>query len=103
MDRKNEIICELFEKKIIDEIMHNFSIKKNDWDDFMQEIYLILLEYDSDKLFEMYEKKQLKWFIIKIIQNQYFSKNSTFYCKYKKYYNIINDIKKEAYNIQEND
>ena len=33
----------------------------------------------------MYERKQLKFFIVRIIMNQYFSKNSPFYKKYKLY------------------
>ena len=47
---------------------------------------MVLLEYNPDKIVEMYEKKQLKFFMVRIIQNQYNSKTSPFYRKYKKYY-----------------
>jgi hypothetical protein len=69
-------------------------------DDFLQEMYMVLLEYKPEKIVEMYEKKQLKFFMVRIIQNQYNSKTSPFYRKYKKYYkyidgNYINDENNE--------
>ena len=43
------------------------------------------------KRIEMYEKKQLKFFIVGIIQRQYNSKTSPFYKKYKKYYSMVDE------------
>lgn len=65
------------------------NVFDGDIDDLEQEVYAILLEYDSDKIIEMYNKKQLKFFIIGIITRQYFSKTSPFYKKYKKYYSLV--------------
>lgn len=89
MDEKNRIIDELARNGTIQEIINNMSIKQNDKDDLEQEIYMILLEYDEEKIIELYNKKQLKWFIIKVIKNQYYSKNSPYYAKYKKYYQYV--------------
>lgn len=96
MDGKNKIIEDIYKSKVIDNLLKNMGVSANDVDDLKQEIAVILLEYDEKKIFEMYEKKQIKFFLVKIIQHQYFSKTSPYYKKYKKYYamidgNIINN------------
>jgi DNA-directed RNA polymerase specialized sigma24 family protein len=85
----SKIITEIETSGLLRELCENIRVSSNDIDDLMQEIYLILLEYDRDKLIAIYEKKQLKFFIVRIILNQYNSKTSTFYRKYKKYYKYI--------------
>lgn len=85
MDRKNNIIEALAKEKTVETLCTNMGVEQAYLDDLVQEIYLILLEYDEDKLIKMYERKQLKFFIVRIIMNQYFSKNSPFYKKYKLY------------------
>lgn len=82
---KNRIINELATNKVVEELCCNMGVEQAYLDDLVQEIYLILLEYNEDKLIKMYERKQLKFFIVRIIMNQYFSKNSPFYKKYKMY------------------
>lgn len=74
---------------LLDELLKNISIKQNDFDDLKSEILLIILEYDKEKIIELYEKNQLKFFIIRIINNQYFSNSSPYFKKYKKYYQLI--------------
>jgi hypothetical protein len=85
----NKIIIELYEKGTIREIINNMQVSEIDIDDLEQEIYMILLEYDNKKIIEMYRNKQLKYFIVGVLQRQYFSSTSPFYKKYKKYYSII--------------
>ena len=94
MCNKNDIIEEIARNKLIEELIKNMGIKANDKDDLLQEIYLVLLEYEEDKIIKLYNNNQLKFFIVRIIQNQYFSKNSPFYTKYKKYYKLIYENKK---------
>lgn len=86
----NKIMNELYEEETVKKIIRNMKIL-SDADDLEQEIYLILLEYNEEKIIEMYNKKQLKFFIIGIIQRQYHSKTSPFYKKYKKYYTLIDE------------
>lgn len=90
MDREyllNKIYEEVFE--MLDDIFKNMCIKQNDLDDLKQEIILIVMEYDREKIIELYEKKQLKFFVVRIINNQYFSNSSPYYKKYKKYYQLV--------------
>ena len=81
----SSIVEELYKTNLITELCENIGVLPKDMDDFTQEIYLILLEYNEEKLIEIYNKNQLKFFIVRIIQNQYNSKNSPFYMKYKRY------------------
>lgn len=85
----NQIVSELCNDGVVEELCDNMNISPFYRDDLVQEIYCILLDYNEDKIVEMYEKKQLKFFIVRIIQNQYMSNNSPFFKKYKKYYTII--------------
>lgn len=85
----NKIMTEVYEKKIIRNILENMRVSSTDIDDLEQEVYMILLDYDKDKIIEMYNKKQLNYFCVGIIRRQYNSKTSPFYKKYKKYYQYI--------------
>ena len=83
------IVDKLARNRVVEDMIKNMNI--NDYpDDLAQEIYLILLEYDKDKIEEMYNKNQINFFISRIITNQAFSKNSPFYLNYKKW-----DLNKE--------
>ena len=85
----NKVITEIYEKKMIRSILENMRIADTDIDDLEQEIYMILLDYNKDKIIDMYNKKQLNYFCVGIIRRLYNSKNSPFYKKYKKYYQYI--------------
>ena len=82
---KNRIVNELAKNKVVETMCVNMGVEQSYFDDLVQEIYLIILEYDDNKIIKMYEQNQIKFFITRIIKNQYFSKNSTFYKKYKMY------------------
>ena len=95
-----KIIDELERENIIRDICTNMRVLQNDIDDLIQEVYVILLEYNRDKIIELYKKKQLKFFIIGILQRQYHSNTSPFYKKYKKYYTLVdgNNVNKSEVN-----
>lgn len=101
----SKILIELEEENVLREMCTNMNVSPNDMDDFVQELYVILLEYNQDKIVELYNKKQLKYFIVGIIQRQYHSKTSPFYKKYKKYYSIVdgNQINKQEINDEIDD
>ena len=83
------IVDKLARNRVVEDMIKNMNI--NDYpDDLAQEIYLILLEYDKEKIEDMYNKNQINFFISRIITNQAFSKNSPFYLNYKKW-----DLNKE--------
>lgn len=96
----NSIMTEVYETKLVKDIITNMKVSAIDYDDLEQEIYMILLEYNKQKIIELYNNNQLKYFIVGIVQRQYNSITSPFYKKYKKYYSIIdaNVINKDDVN-----
>lgn len=83
MDKENPIDY-IIKKDIVNKIINNIGVQSDLKDDLSQEIYLILLEYDKDKLQEMINNKQINFFVSRIITNQYNSKTSVFFKKFKK-------------------
>lgn len=49
------------------------------WEELRQDVFLILCEYNRNKILDMNSKKALKFFIVRITLNQYRSKNSKFF------------------------
>lgn len=84
-----KILDELERENIIRDMCLNMRVSPNDIDDLIQEVYVILLDYKAEKIIELYEKKQLKFFIVGILRRQYYSNTSPFYKKYKKYYTLV--------------
>lgn len=60
--------------------------------DLAQVIYLALLEYDDDKIVELYTKEQMNFFLVRIIKNQWLSRTSPFYHIYRKFSRRSNDL-----------
>lgn len=78
------IVDKLARNRVVEDMIKNMNINEYP-DDLAQEIYLILLEYDKEKIEDIYNKNQINFFISRIITNQAFSKNSPFYLNYKKW------------------
>lgn len=78
-------------ERLVEEICKNLGVSPKYMDDLVQEIYLILLEYDQEKLQSIYDKGQFNFFLTRIIKNQYFSNTSPFFKKYRKYYDMVDD------------
>lgn len=56
-----------------------------DLKDLCQIVYLAILEYDADRLSDLWENGQINYFLARVIINQYRSVNSPFYYIIKKY------------------
>lgn len=78
-------------ERLVEEICKNLGVSPKYMDDLVQEIYLIILEYNQEKLQSIYDKGQFNFFLTRIIKNQYFSKTSPFFKKYRKYYDMVDD------------
>lgn len=89
-------------ERLVEEICKNLGVSPKYMDDLVQEIYLILLEYNQEKLQSIYDKGQLNFFLTRIIKNQYFSKTSPFFKKYRKYYDMVDDNNNVVmYNVED--
>ena len=56
-----------------------------DLQDLCQMVYLILLEYDEDKLQDLWRNDQINFFLARVILNQYRSSNSPYHTLFRKF------------------
>ena len=62
-----------------------YNVPEDLFDDLVQEVSLVLLEYDNDKLNRIVEQKHLNAFITGILVRMCYSTNSQFYRDYRKF------------------
>ena len=90
---KNDVIEIIAKEKVVETAITNIAKTNSDaLNDLSQNIYLDLLSKDEDKIVNLYETNQLRFFIVRMILNNLFSKNSPFYQTFKKNANLIVDI-----------
>lgn len=87
------MIDQLFKDKRIDDACKKIAKGNDLWQDLKQELFVVLCEYDQSKLKEIIDKKQIMYFIVRILLNFYNSKTSTFYKKFKHINDEIIDLK----------
>lgn len=99
---KYEIVERLAKEKKVEKFVQNTAKTScPELDDLAQDIYLILLDMEEEKLIQLYNNKQLDYWIARIILNQYFSNTSPFYTKYKKFSHLSDQINKDIRNRAE--
>lgn len=59
-------------------------IPAEDLDDLTQEVFLYLLDLPPEKLQQLIDDKQIKYYFIRLCKNNYFSKTSRYHYKYRK-------------------
>ena len=84
---KSEVVNIIAKERLVEEIVSNIAKTNSDiLNDLSQNIYIDLLLKDEEKIVNLYETKQLRFFIVKMAKNNLFSKNSPFYKTFKKCY-----------------
>ena len=75
-------------------MVENIARRPIDYDlqDLAQMVYLIILEYDEEKLVDLWEHGQINFFVARIIINQYRSDNSPYYKLIKRHGQRSEDI-----------
>ncbi len=81
--KASEIINDVANSREYVQICKN--IAQADHQDLFQELILILCEYNRLKLEQIYANGYIKWFIVRILKNQFCSVNSPFYKKNKEF------------------
>ena len=90
---KNEVISIIAKEKMVETAIANIAKTNSDvLNDLSQNIYLDLLEKDEQKIVKLYEDNQIRFFVVRMILNNLFSKNSPFYQTFKKNANLTVDI-----------
>lgn len=87
MTDKETIIETLAKQRRVEALVENIAHHSltADLKDLCQMVYLILLEYDEDKLRDLWDNDQINFFLARIIINQYRSSNSPFHTIFRKY------------------
>lgn len=89
------IVADLARGKVVEEMIGNVSGFRSslppDLQDLSQMVYEVLLNYDGGKIEEMHECGQLRFFIARIITNQFRSSNSPYHRIYRNYNKIFCD------------
>jgi hypothetical protein len=70
-------------------------------DDFFQDLVLILLEYDNEKLNNAHNNNHINALITRIIMNNIYSVTSKYYKNYIKFNSNSDEITKEVINISD--
>lgn len=88
MTDKRAIVEDLARGRVVEEMIENISgrsISVPELQDLAQMVYLVLLEYDAAKVADLYDNGEIRFFIARIILNQYRSTTSTFYYRFRKF------------------
>lgn len=92
----NEIITKYYEFCL--ELKVKFGMD----DDCFQICLLALLETDNAKLNSLLAKNELKYWIVRVFKNNWFSKNSRYYYIYKRYYEIFKEpLEQQTDNLED--
>lgn len=92
--RKYEIIGELATDRVIEDIIKNVAYNPTDdtLKDLAQMLYEDLLNKPSEKIIQLYENKQLQYFLTRMVLNSINSKTSRFYYMFAIHNNKMQDI-----------
>lgn len=91
---KNKIIESLYKEGTVREIISKIGCyeETENLRDLEQDIFLLLLTYDDNKITEMYNNGELLYFVANIVYTQIRSTTSPYYIQYKKFSQNVNDI-----------
>lgn len=101
--KRNEILIEFWESKEVNDAiskMHPAELR----DDLKSEVFLILSEIDEIKLIDLYDRKILKFYVVRIMLNLVQSTDKKFYKKYRDFveYNYDKDeVQDDSYTTDE--
>lgn len=99
----NEIITELYNNNVVRELIDNITKGTFDnLDDFEQDIYTDLLLH-PEKTIKLYEKKELKFYLVGYIRKSVFSHNSPYFQKYQRWNERRSEITKDIKDTLPND
>ena len=83
---RSEIVEQLARERRVEQICRN-TVKApltGELKDLCQMTYLALLEFDEDKVVDLWDKGQINFFIARVILNQWQSTHSPFYYAFRR-------------------
>lgn len=90
---KYEIIEQLANERRVETLVENITRQalSPNLKDLAQMVYVILLEYDEDKVIELWENNEINFFIVRIITNQYHSCNSPYFALFRRFNLMVDE------------
>jgi len=84
---KFEIVEQIAKERRVEEIVENITHSSSNpaLKDLCQLVYLILLDYDEEKIIDLWENNQMSFFLAKVISRQYRSPRSKYYYLYRRF------------------
>lgn len=94
---KQSIINKIAQDRMVETIVANVAKDTTDEDltDLCQDIYLALMEKDEETIEDLYTKKQLNYYITRMVINNIDSSTSRYFYNYKK--NKLKQISMDDY------
>jgi hypothetical protein len=93
---KNKILAEYWTLKEVNDAFAKMHPEELQYD-LKAEVFLVLCEMNEDKLIGMYERNELKFYIVRIMLNMIKSDRSNFYKSYRNYTEYVdNDTEAEV-------
>ena len=81
----DEIIRYVQSMQVVEKLSSKYlHYLKSDRDDFVQEMYIIILTIPKDKITALFERNELVRYIIQIVKNQLFNPKSNFSKKFER-------------------
>lgn len=93
--KASKIVGQIAECRTVEDLVRNITHHAQldaDLADLVQIIYFALLQTDVKRLEELTTSGGIKFYIVRMIQNQYFSKNSPFYMEIRKFSDRTSEI-----------
>lgn len=91
----HSIVNDLAKRKVIEHIVKRYNNDSPYIEDLCQDLYLDLLNKDEALIVGLYERKQLDYFICKMVSNNINSTTSSFYKSYQKYRKMTDELTNE--------
>ena len=89
---RNKIITEFWESKSVNEAVEKMQPVELQAD-LKAEVFLILCEMEEEKLIGLYERNELKYYMVRIMLNMIKSDRSSFFKNYRNYVELLeNDV-----------
>lgn len=87
---KNEILAQYWTSKEVNDAFDKMQPEELRYD-LKAEVFLVLCEMNEDKLIGMYERNELKFYIVRIMLNMIKSDRSNFYKNYRNYTEFVDN------------
>lgn len=91
---KMEIGAALARDRVVEQMVCNIAHTRlsQNLKDLCQMVYLILLEYDEDKIVDLWESGQIRFFLARVIVNQLRSPRSPYHAVIRRFSSRTDDI-----------